>query len=182
MYIRDKGIDDIFIFEFGEFSSNSKYQVIVSFPGYLPIECSSNISQHNVYDHRNGEDGGERWWNGADRPHQERGLLDTDVGTFHTGNRAVDQTIIKITVQCQPLNQLAFDQMIESGAALQSLRKMGKVNVSEHIVQFAIKVESMWFGGIPNSLIGLTIIAVIAFMLILWMAPCLLRIIKDKDE
>ena len=52
-----------------------------------------------------------------------RRLLDTFVDAFWTGNRAKEQTIIKIVVKCHPINQLAFDQMVDSGAALKSHRK-----------------------------------------------------------
>ena len=121
--------------------------------------------------------------------HQQKGrrssraLLDTNVETFMTGNRAIEQTIIKIIVQCQPINQLAFDQMNESGAALKSHRKVGKVDISKYIVQFSIKVDSLWFGLIPNSLITLAIAAVIVgFVVVFCATPFVLEQLKRKNE
>ena len=109
--------------------------------------------------------------------------MDTDVNTFTTGNRAKEQTIIKIYVKCYPIDQLAFDEMVESGAALKSHRKVGKVDISEYIVQFGIKVESLWFGIIPNSLIALAIaVIVIIVIVIFWVTPFILRNIKPKNE
>eukprot|EP01083_Nonionella_stella_P221717 791851_1 len=121
--IRNKSINDTFIFEFEKFETNSKYQVILSYPGYLPIECESNITQENVYDHKGR---GRRSDNDDIYIKKEsRRLLDTNIERFLTGNRAIEQTIIKIIIKCKPLDQNAFEEMIKSGSALKSHRKAG---------------------------------------------------------
>lgn len=186
-YVRDQNINDSFIFEFEKFETNTKYQVIISFPGYLPIECRSNISSENVYERKHSSHHtkyNHHLRDSHSHSHStSRRLLDTFVDAFWTGNRAKEQTIIKIVVKCHPINQLAFDHMVDSGSALKSHRKAGKVDISKYIVQFGIKVESLWFGAIPSSLIGLTIAAIIIVCIILfWITPFILRNIKPKHE
>mmetsp|Transcript_22038 Transcript_22038/g.19399 ORF Transcript_22038/g.19399 Transcript_22038/m.19399 type:complete len:222 (-) Transcript_22038:19-684(-) len=182
-YVRDQNINDSFIFEFEKFETNTKYQVIISFPGYLPIECRSNITQENAYERVRGKHHHTKYNHHSHSHSTSRRLLDTFVDAFWTGNRAKEQTIIKIVVKCHPINQLAFDQMVDSGSALKSHRKAGKVDISKYIVQFGIKVESLWFGFLPSSLIGLAIAAIIIiFIVIFWVTPFILRNIKPKNE
>ena len=182
-YVRDQNINDSFIFKFERFETNTKYQVIISFPGYLPIECRSNISQENAYEHKHRHTKYNHHHSHSHSHSTSRRLLDTFVDSFWTGHSSKDLTIIKIVVKCYPINSLAFDHMVDSGAALKSHRKAGKVDISKYIVQFGIKVESLWFGYIPNSLIGLAIVAiVIVFVVIFWITPFILRNIKPKNE
>eukprot|EP01084_Bolivina_argentea_P212798 361642_1 len=175
-YIREEGINDTFIFEFEKFETNSKYQIVLSYPGYLPITCLSNITQENFYNHKGRTS--KRHDNIESKQIKNelrRRLLDTHVETFITGNTAIEQSIIKIIVKCKPSNKIAFDQMISSSAS-KVMRKLGKVDITKYIVHFAIKVESLWFGIIPNSLVGLLIaVIVIGIIIIFWITPLILR-------
>ncbi len=188
IYIREQGINDTFIFQFEKFNTNRKYQIILSYPGYLPIICESNITQQHIYHYK------QRIYQKHDNIElksikhdlRRRRLLDTNIESFITGNTAIEQTVINIIVRCKPIDNNAFDEMISSGAASKLMRNLGhsQNNITQYIVHFAIKIESLWFGIIPNSLIGLLIaVIVICVIIILWIAPIVLRnIIQSKYE
>ena len=170
--VRDAAIDDVFVFSLFNFASSSTYSAVLSFPGFLPFACASNITSANVYAHHRSPRG------------RGRRLLDTHSARIDTGNRAIEQTIIKIEVRCRPIDADAFDEMMESRAALSFHRKTGEVDLRRHIVQFAIKVDSLWLGLIPNSLCRLAIAALIVLIVVVFaVTPCVLTKIKSvKDE
>eukprot|EP01084_Bolivina_argentea_P212556 361273_1 len=72
-YVEDQSINDTFIFELEKYDTGHKYQVILSYPGFLPIFCNATITfiekDHSKHSHNH---------NHGHRRH----LLDTSTDKF----------------------------------------------------------------------------------------------------
>ena len=124
--VSNHAINDTFIFELEKYDSGHKYQVILSYPGYLPIFCNTSIETIDKTKQKRQHSSKYDNYNRYDHVHgHRRHLLDTSTNII-TAPFLIDTQVL-ITVKCYAIDQQLFDEM--------RLRKLGTYKITDNTEQ-----------------------------------------------